>query len=232
MELPDDDTIDALDDTTRTAIASHWLHRSASELGVAIAFEQLRPRLAGVGAAAPVLDLVDKAIGDERRHADLCARIAARYAGRSLPAPPARGGPLPDFGTGDEHTETALVVMGMCCINESIASEWIRSCWRTATSPLAVMANREHLQDEIDHARLGWAHLASTAIAPSLKKRLAPWVPRLVEVNVAEWKRPDEHLPPGGIPAHGHLSAEMNEAVVDAAVRDVVLPGFALTGLA
>lgn len=229
IALPDDRTIDALDEATRARIAKHWLHRSASELGVAVAFEKLRPRLVDVGAAAPVLELVDKAIADERRHAALCVQLASRYAGSEQTAPPPRGGDvLPDFGTRDERLEVALIVAGMCCINESIACEWIRCCREAATSETAIFANREHLKDEIDHARLGWAHLASPAVDRPLAERVARWVPRLVDANVAQWKKPDEHLPPEGIRAHGHLSLEENDAVIDAAVRDVVLPGFAL----
>jgi hypothetical protein len=162
--------------------------------------------------------------------------MAARYFGMDdndpdLPLVTPRDGTLPNFGTGDESIEVALVVMGMCCINESIASEWIRSCWQAATAPIALAANKAHLQDEIDHARLGWAHLSSSAISPAMKRTLATWIPKLLEVNVAQWKKPDEHLPPEGIPSHGHLSARDNEAVIDAAVRDVVLPGFAHVGL-
>ena len=231
MELPVDATVEALGDESRRAIAAHWLDRSAAELGVAVAFEALRPRLAAVGAASAVLALADKAIEDERRHGDLCARLAARYLGTDVSRPSPRSGALPEFGTADEPTEVALLVMGMCCINESIAAEWIRSCLHMATALTAIVANRAHLQDEIDHARLGWAHLASSAVDPSLRRRLRPWVPRLLKANVAQWKKHDQHLPREGIPAHGHPSAEDNEDVVDAAVRDVVLPGFALVGL-
>ncbi len=232
MKLPDDPTIAALDEETRRAIAAHWLHRASAELGVAVAFEALRPRLVGVGAAPPVLALADKAMVDERRHGALCVQLAARYLDTDVATPAPRDGALPDFGTGAEELEVALLVLGTCCINESIASEWIRSCFRIATAPTALAANRAHLQDEIDHARLGWAHLASPAISDALRRRLRPWVPRLLDVNVAQWMKPDPHLPREGIAAHGHLSVEENEAAIDAAVRDVVMPGLKLVGLA
>lgn len=229
MDLPDDPTIEQLDEHTREAVAAHWVHRAASELSVAIAFRRLRPRLQDVGAVAVVLGLVDKAVTDEERHAALCMRLAARYAGRELAMPAGsereHGDTQPSFGTRDERSEVALTVIGMCCINESIASEWIRSCWQVSTSPTALAANKAHLQDEIDHARLGWAHVASSAVPPELKARLRPRIPRMVEVNVAEWKRTDPHLPARGVEGHGHLGASVHESVIDVAVRDVVLPG-------
>lgn len=232
LELPEDDTIERLADDARRAIAAHWVERASAESGVAVAFEALLPRLRDVRAAEVVLALATKAIDDERRHGDLCVRLAARYLGTHVDAPAPRHRALPDFGTGDERMEVALTTLGMCCINESIASEWIRSCWEVATAPTAIAANRFHLQDEIDHARLGWAHLASDAVDAALRQKLRVWAPKLVAVNVAQWKKPDAHLPAEGIPAHGHLSRGDNDDVVDAAIRDVVLPGLAHIGLA
>lgn len=204
------------------------MERAAAERGVALAFETLRPRLRDANAADVVLSLVDKAIDDERRHGDLCMRLAERYEGAAVPEAAPRGdGALPSFGTGDDAFELLLAVVGTCCINESIASEWIRSCFEASKAPLARAANRAHLQDEIDHARLGWAHLASTTVSDRDRLRLASWIPRLIAANVAEWKKPDRHLDEGGVPDHGHLAQRDTEAVVDAAVRDVIVPGFA-----
>jgi hypothetical protein len=231
IDLPDDPSIERLAEATRRAIASHWLRRAAAERSVAVAFEALRPRIRAVGAADIVLALIAKAIDDERRHGDLCVRLAERYQGEPVVSPDARDGTLPNFGTGDERLEVTLTVVGMCCVNESIASEWIRSCWRVATAPIALAANKAHLHDEIDHARLGWAHLASDAVSAVTKRELQAWTPRLLRVNVAQWKRVDDALPEEGVPAHGHLSRRDNEDVIDAAVRDVVLPGFAHVGI-
>lgn len=227
--LPEDPSIAALAADIRVAIASHWAHRAEAELRVAKAFEALRPRLAGVGAAPPVLALADKAIDDERRHSALCTELASRYRGEAVLAASTGAAPLPEFGSGDEATEVALVVLGMCAVNESIASEWIRSSYRLATAPTAIYANREHLQDEIDHARLGWAHLAT--LDAEVLRRVRKFVPRVLEVNVAEWKKRDANLPPSGVPSHGHPSERDEIEIIDAAVRDVVLPGLALLDL-
>lgn len=229
LALPDDPTIDRLAPDVRVAIAHHWIHRSRAELEVAHAFEQLRPRLAQSGADPAVLELVDKAIDDERRHSALCTMLAARYG--EVAVAPAEVAPaaLPEFGSGDEAVEVALVVLGMAAINESIASEWIRSSFKVATAPTALFANRAHLHDEIDHARLGWAHLAS--LDERMRARLRPYVAGALAVNIAQWKKADAHLPREGVPAHGHLGETESNAAVDAAVADVIEPGLRLLGL-
>lgn len=231
FELPEDDSIARLPDEIRQAIAAHWLGRATSELRVALGFEALLPRLREVGAVAPVLELVVKAIDDERRHGGLCAQLASRYAGSPREAPAPGDSPLQCFGAADEALEVALLVIGMCCINESIASAWLRACQRVATSPTAAFANRVHLRDEIDHARVGWAHLASDAVTPAMRVALRSWTGRMIRVNVAQWKEPDRFLPREGVPEHGHLSQVENDRVVNEAVREVVLPGFAHVGI-
>jgi hypothetical protein len=231
VDLPADGSIDALPDAARAAIAGHWLTRARSELRVARGFEELGPRLRAAGALDAVNQLVDKAIRDERRHGALCVQLAARYAGAAVALPPPDASPLPSFGTGDERLEVALLVIGTCCINESIASAWIRACQRMATSPVAIFANRVHLRDEIDHARLGWAHLASPAITPELRAKLQPWIPAMLRANLAEWKEPDRSLPEAGIAAHGHPSREEHDRIIDAAVHEIVLPGLRHVGL-
>jgi len=229
LDLPDDPSIEQLPDDLRRSIAEHWRLRAAAELGVAFAFGALLPRLRDLRAPGVVLGLVEKAIDDERRHGELCVRLASRYLGAEVSTPPPRGEELPCFGTNDEPLEVALVVTGTCCINESIACEWIRSSWAAARFPTAIQANQHHLEDEIDHARLGWAYL--NALDPRVRDRLRRWTARLLAANVEEWRKPDASLPPEGVPPHGHLSLIDSRAAIDAAVRDVVLPGLAHVGL-
>jgi hypothetical protein len=231
LELPDDPSVDALPGALRDAIGRHWALRAAAELGVARAFVALRPRLADVGAVPVVLALADKAIDDEQRHGELCARLAGRYLGAAVTLPAPRFDGMPDFGSGDEPLEVALTVLGSCCINESIAASWLRACFSASTSPVARAANKHHLADEIDHARLGWAHFASRAVTDDLRRRLRPFLARSLEVNVAAWREPDPCLPLEGVPEHGHLGAEAHRRAIAEGVDEVVLPGLAEVGL-
>jgi hypothetical protein len=151
---------------------------------------------------------------------------------RRLDAPDVGDVTLPRFDVGDEALETALVVAGQCCINETIATAWLSACVEASTSPLALAANRLHLSEEIDHARLGWAFLASGAVSSATRSALGVCLPRLLRANVPHWKEDDPFLPPEGVPGHGHLSAGASRTVAEEAVRDLVVPGFRYLGIA
>jgi len=215
----------------RRAIAEHWRRRARSELEVGRAFAAMAPLLASRGADATVVRLLERGARDEQRHAALCMELASTYAGEPLEPPFIVDVPLPTFGERDPDLEIALLVSGMCCINETIATAWLSSCLSAATEPIAVAANRAHLRDEIDHARLGWAHLASRAVSPEIRDALAARLPALLAANLPGWERADALLPDEGIPEHGHPSTTTSRRVVHDAVRDVVLPGFAFVGV-
>ena len=125
----------------------------------------------------------------------------------------------------------ALHVTGLCCVNETLATAYLAHCLAIATAPIAVAANRAHLREEIDHARLGWAHLASPALTPALREQLAECVPRLLAANVPLWEQPDAFLPPGGVPDHGLPSHQAACRVAQDAVAELVLPGFQHVGV-
>lgn len=227
----DDPSVDALSDADRRAIAEHWRRRSRSELVVGRAFAAMVPVLQERGATAVVLEMLVRGASDEERHAALCVKLAETYAGAPVAPPEVTHVALPRFGVGDEELEHALLVAGMCCVNETLATAWLGACLDAATAPLAVAANRVHLQDEIDHARLGWAHLASNAVSRATRGALGECLPALLEANAPAWERDDPALPAHGIPAHGHVGTRASRRVAHDALRDLVLPGFAHVGV-
>lgn len=226
-----DRSVDALTDTERQALAKHWLRRGRSEQRVGIAFAKMVPLLRAVGAHDVVLRLLDLASADERSHAEICVELAGRYAARRLDPLPLGGVPLPEFGCDDERLEAALLVTGMCCINETLATVWIELSLSASTAPLAVAANRAHLRDEIDHARLGWAHLGSDALDPALRDELADCIPGLLSANLPLWLDPDPVIPREGIAGHGQPPHAEIERAVRRAVKELLLPGFRHVGV-
>jgi hypothetical protein len=182
-------------------------------------------------ASAAVLDRLARGADEEIRHSEICARLAETYAGEAVVRPQIDSVPLPRFDVGDEDLETALLVAGMCCVNETIATAWISACLAAAKTPLATMANRIHLHDEIEHARVGWAHLASDAVSDATRSALGVCLPRLLEANAPGWERDDASLPAEGVPEQGHLPVAVSRRVFLDAVADLVVPGFAHVGV-
>lgn len=227
----DERAVEALSDSLRTAMGKHWERRARSELRVARTFALMAAPLARVHASAQVIELVARAVSDEERHSALCRQLAEIYGGTSVASPIVDDVVLPMFGAQDERLEVAILVAGMCCINETIATAWIEACLAVAKAPIAIAANRGHLRDEIDHARIGWAHLASNALTPALREELGAWVFPILRANVPQWERPDPFLPEEGVPEHGQPSTVDSRRAVETAVCSIILPGFEHVGI-
>ncbi len=207
-------------------LSLHWEQRALLELRAGGYFSQLATELMTVGADREVLRLVSRAPYDEFRHAEICRDTAAIYGKREVawPAP----GPTPmasHDGVPLEFVPT-LHVASMCCVNETIAGAWLEACYSMATVALAKKTLRALLREEIDHARIGWAHLSSAYVTPRMRRALGKWLPHLIEASLVAWLRPDRVVPAGGVHAHGVPSERTTREIVLAAVRDVVIPGF------
>jgi len=226
-----DPSLRALPDPLRVAMAKHWARRARSEAHVGQSLLALVPRVRAVGGSPVVLHWLEVAGRDEAVHSELCRRLAESYAGERVEPAEARPVKLPEFGCDDERLETLLLVAGTCCINETLATAWLEANLAQSSAPIAQAANRLHLRDEIDHARLGWAHLASPAVDEDLREALAECVPRLLAANVAIWLRPDDFVPAEGVPGHGVCAYADTVAVIERALQELVLPGFRHVGV-
>ncbi len=195
-----------------------------------MAFADLAGRLAAVGAEPVVVQLAADAATQERAHAELCHQLAERYGGETVALPSLESWAPVDFGFADERLEVLFQVAGMCCVNETIAGVWLRHCVGLSESPIALAAHRMHLREEILHARVGWAHLASDAVTPPMRQQLSGRLAELVQVNAAQWVQADKYVEEG-VPGHGQPSLEASRDVVRRAVEEVVVPGFVHLGV-
>ena len=226
--LPADGGIDALSRERRDVVASVWIERAASERRVGDAFDVIRAALAQLGASESLVAVAKRAVDDERRHAEICRVVASRYAGRELAAPPRLALVVPAHESAGPELRRVLHVVGHCALNETFSSAFLEASLRACdpgAAPLARAGLRELLSDEIHHARLGWAVLAS--LDASTRAAVAPWLPRLAAANLRAWRTAPRTLADGdpGLRAHGVLSAAEFEAALLGAVRDVVIPG-------
>lgn len=219
-----------LDDATRRTLGTYWARRARSEREVGVALAFLARELHD--AEPVVVERLWRGAADEARHAGLCELLAARYRGDAVEVPPLRPLRLPDFAGAPRETVPGLQLIVLCAVGESIAVTWLQECFHLARTPLARAANRLHLREEVDHARVGWAHLSSRRLAPGTKQALGPLLPRLLQLCVENWWAPESELPADGFPDEGIPSLAGKREAVKVAVEEVILPGFAHAGVA
>ena len=226
----DDEQVDRLEASSRKRVGEYWQGRASAELRVAAAFRDLGEKLRETGSEPAILELLDASIENERYHASLCEKLANRYLGAPIDEPDAGVVHLPALPSVDRRMRATIYVAGLCAVNESIATVWLEHCYARSAAPLARAANQIHLADEVLHARVGWAHLASAWVTREMRRELSGWLVALLRTNVTQWLR-SETLQGVGVPDHGLPDPSEQKAHVIGAVRNVVIPGFDHVGV-
>lgn len=109
-------------------------------------------------------------------------------------------------------------------MNETVASAFLEAAIATSSAPMARGALRELLADEIDHARLGWAFLAT--LPTSHHTQISPWVFGMMRENLKVWRDSPRGYPMNDeIAAQGAPREEVVEEALCTAVRELVIPG-------
>jgi hypothetical protein len=226
----DEAEVEQLERRARRAVGEVWLGRAQSELRVGAKFEQIRVGLAARIASESSAALQAAAV-DETRHSELCALVATRYAGGPLSwVPPPPEPPLARFGEADEALSALLHLVLQSCINESVSTLYLRSAMKLSRAALAREALRQLLSDDVEHARLGWAYLASSQVTPSDRLHVAHALPTLLRLARAAWTDVPERAESWFV-EHGCAGREVARAAFEDGVKDVVLPGLSHVGV-
>ena len=218
-----------MDPELRATLGAIWHERAQSELNAASGFAIVVTELFELGAPSAVLELATRAVHDEVRHAELCRQLAERYLEAPVPPPVAKRVSMPSHPGADAELVKHLHVVGLCCVNETLAAGFLEACLETTDDPEVRPLAKAHLADEVRHGRVGWAHLAS--VDDGVRAAVGAFVPRLVTANVRRWAERLRILPEAGIPGHGVPTRERALAALDETVRGVVLPGFRHVGV-
>jgi len=226
-----DDVIESLATEQRVELARVWQNRAGLELQVGIGFAAIAGGLVETGVLQPVIEIVTAAVRDEVRHAEISASLAARYRKGEMKWPAPVKTLIPAFAPATGAFRTTLHVVAMCCINETLACAVLEACVARAKSPLVRAGQQSILSDEIDHARAGWAHLASPFVSADDKRALGPWLRRLLAGKLDALLDEAAPLPGEAFPDHGMLSRDAFTTVIHAALDDVVFPGFDRAGI-
>lgn len=224
--------VSALSAAERRVLAEAWTRDALIEHASVAAFARFSLELLAVGAPAALVDAAHAAARDEVRHARLAFALASAYAGENV----APGG-FP-FG-GSVPVETDLVRIATAtaregCVGETVVALLAAEAMAVTEDPavrdvLAVVAS-----DEARHAELAWKALRWMVEAGGAPVRAAV---ATVFAEIAEGGVQPPDVTFGAseavLAAHGRIRADAMAAMVDRALREVVLPcGVAIGRLA
>jgi hypothetical protein len=226
-----DPLIDATPAEDRAALAAIWQNRAGLELRVASTFSSLSVELLECGTTQTVYEIVSQAVRDEVHHAQISAELAAKYRGGPLVWPDPEPNNYPTFRASKGAWHALLYIVVECCINETLACSMLEAAIAQNKSPLVKAALTAILSDEIDHARVGWTHLASPWVTPEMKRELTSWLEWLHSSNHHDLVGDDAPLPREKYPTHGMLSRRKAREITYATLIDVTFPGYRAAGI-
>lgn len=210
----------------RQRVADYWWQRAQGELTSWYGFQQVLADLRAEGAAPAVLELAERAVGDEYQHAQWCRDWAMHFGhpgGEIVP----RGERAIAF-RGATEVENRLLRIALCCMNETVGCVVLRHVRPVLTLNELRELNRRHMADELQHSRVGWAHLA--AASAEQRAFLSRWLPALLRLVRQGWcDGPEQDLEE--LVPFGYFSKRLLRAAHDEAVESLILPGFQHLGV-
>jgi hypothetical protein len=228
--LPEDASIEAMPDAEREAVAASWRGRAKNELTTSTVFASLTRELVQFEAPIEIVRHAATAVADEVRHAEICIHVAQAYLPQTPPPEPS---PVvaPATFQGDPRLGALLFAVTQSCINEGVATVYLRRCLDEAEHPLARAAVRDIFEDEIHHARFGWALLASPWTRPAWRQDLAEALPTLLSLVADAWVALHGEEPLVVPQGHGAIADAARMGAVKEALEELVVPGFASVGV-
>jgi len=217
-------------DLVRALAGSAWAFRWQVEVEAEERFRRLARQLEGVGAPAALVEMARRSSADERRHAAHCARLAAEY-GQSVPDRPPPPPPVAPAGLPPAEALT-YELTAACCVTESVSVAVLTALLPAAREPALHAVLHELAEDEVVHARLGWAHLVGEH-RRGATAFLGPYLPDMLEGSVdadlfgpPAPGRDDPALLQAGVLPHGR-----QRQIFVQALEEVIFPGLEECGV-
>jgi len=204
-----------------------WAFRTRVERDAARRFRRLAVAIAGFDSASPVPGLLAAAAGDEERHADLCAGLAAAYG-----QPAVEVGP--DLGVAPQQLaprDAALYEMvAACCITETESVATLATLLAAGVEPAVRAVLHQIARDEVSHGRMGWAHLAREAALRDVAF-LSEWIPAMLSGTVDDDLFAPGDDEPAALLRHGVLPQARKRELFIRTLEEVVIPGLEHLGV-
>jgi hypothetical protein len=215
----------------REIVGQVWAHRAGSEREAAVRFARLAGRLEEIGASPQVIALARQAATDEHRHEALCRKAAAAFGHDLEAAGPAVAAEIAPPGLALRE-RVLYEVLAFCCIAETMNAALLTVSLQHCRDVEMRELCREILEDEVQHSRLGWAHLAWERGRGDLGASAAWLRPMLEGAAGDELGKTAEPAPdPALLLALGVLPRTMRLELVRATLRDVIFPGLEAHGI-
>ena len=226
-----DETIARLDPETRLFVAATAARRSELELRGSAAFTTVARALVELRADPRIVDLAKRAVAEESEHAGIYLSIARVYAGADVPAPREEPIEAPTYSRVGADGERLLRVVGMCSINETMACSFLELCLDGATAPRVKEGLRSVLEDEIRHARIGWAYLGLPDVGAAERRLVSEWLLPMLRAQWQGWCNQIATSPPASAPSTGAPRRQRSSERREPPCAILVLPGFARAGV-
>ena len=222
-----------LDDHARLSAIATWRGRMINEHVSARVFASLERQLARAGRPTDARAAA-RMVGDEHRHAELCAAVVEALGGApaaELPELPA----VPEHADADPLEAVLRNVLSISCLSETVAVALIDAERRAAGPPALATLLAQIVADEVQHARSGWRLLEDCAprLGPDLRARLDDYLvlafAHLVEHELAHL--PARPAPSPAAEAIGVCDGLGARQLFFATVEQVIVPGLQAHGL-
>jgi hypothetical protein len=222
-----------VDRQARDHAARIWSFRARAEDEASARFARLGVRLHDVGAAMTVIRMVRSAASDEMEHAELCRDLVRHFGGQ---APALAGDRVSEVAPSSLTLRERVLyeVVALSCITESLSAALLGAIVEQATDARVRETVHRVLRDEIEHGRLGWAHL-SLEHGRGYGRFLADYLPAMLEGTVTDDlfrdggdTSPDAQEALAGL---GALRQRDSKAFFAATMRQVVFPGLERFGV-
>jgi rubrerythrin len=210
--------------------ANAWARRFLIETEAAVRFGELAHRLWQAGAASPLIELAERASGDERRHAAHCAHYVREFGGE-VPPPVSR---VVEYAPGHLTPDQRLAyeVVAQSCVAETQSTATLVTLLDAARDARLKSVLQELARDEVQHARLGWAYLAWAQSRLDLHF-LEPLLPGMISGSAGPEifsdgppEAEDERLLRAGV-----IPRSRRRRLYLETLESVVLPGFETHGI-
>ncbi len=222
-----------LDERARASAVATWRGRMVNEHVSARVFASLERQLLRAGLPARARAAAGM-VGDEHRHAELCAAVVEALGGAAsaeLPHLPE----VPEHADADPLEAALRNVISISCLSETVAVALIDAERRTAGPPALADLLSHLVADEVQHARSGWRLLEDCArrLGPVLRERLNDYLV-LAFAHLVEHEL--RHLPARPAPspaaeAIGVCDGPGARQLFFATVEQVIVPGLRAHGL-